>query len=228
MKVLESLKQPLQSAIAGYRFIQLVRAPYGDFSGIERLASAVNDPTKLQRVKEFLIRSPQARKALQDRPRLGSVDLQHLHQLPQNTLGYLYADHMIRNGFSLPPTLDAPDENAFISAHLFETHDIWHVVTGCPASKAGEIKLQAFYAAQIYPSSLFLALLAKNLLKTALEDLELCDDHLEAIAQGWTLGKHAKPLFGIEWSEFWHIPLVELREKLNLKDVAEPISSISP
>ncbi|HEY9675505.1 MAG TPA: Coq4 family protein [Waterburya sp.] len=99
--------------------------------------------------------------------------------------------------------------------HLQETHDTWHVVTGGDTTKAGEIELEAFYMAQIYPSAFFFALLAKNLLKTAIQDLELSKVHMNALAQGWVLGKQAKPLFGIQWNTLWEVPLEQLRAQLN-------------
>lgn len=219
MNLIQKLKQQWRSILIGYRFWKIVQAPYGDFRGIGQLSAAVTDEENAKQMFEFLSSYPQGKQALQERPRLGKVDLQQLHQLPQHTLGYLYADHMLKNGFNPPPTSEVNYVASFLAAHLLETHDIWHVVTGCDANKAGEIKLQGFYAAQIYPSKLWLAMLAKNLMKTALEDIELCGAHLEALTQGWMLGKRAKPLFGIQWNTIWEMPLEQVRQQLNIKDL---------
>lgn len=196
--------------------MQLVHAPYGDFEGIGRLSKLLTDSAGLKLIVEFLSRSPQVKSALQECPRLGEVDLQQLHQLPKNTLGYCYAAHMLKNGLTPLPVLETVNAMSSASVHLQETHDIWHVITGCDTTKAGEIELEAFYVAQIYPSALFLALLAKNLLKTAIEDLELCEAHMNALAQRWVLGKQAKPLFGIRWNTLWEVPLEQLRTQFNL------------
>jgi ubiquinone biosynthesis protein COQ4 len=216
---MEQAKQQWRSLLIAYRFWQIVKAPYGNFSDIGRLSNAITDEKNAKQIVEFLLQSSQAKQALQLRPRLGKVDLQQLHQLPTNTLGYIYADHMLRNGFNPPPITPTNDPASFLRAHLLETHDIWHVVTGCDTDKAGEIKLQGFYAAQIYPSRLWLAMLSKNLLKTALEDVELCGSHLDALTEGWMLGKRAKPLFGIEWNRLWEMPLLELRQQLQLQEL---------
>lgn len=217
MNLLTSGKQQLRKLVMGYRFMQLVNAPYGDFSKIGQLSQASNDDDSIQLVIDFLSSYPQGKNALKKQPLLGNIDLAELHQLPENTVGYAYADHMLRNGFTPPPAQEITQDNfSFIHAHLFETHDIWHVVTGCPTTKAGEIKLEAFCAAQIYPARFWLAMLAKNLLKTALEDIELCSDHLDALTQGWLLGKQAEPLFGLEWNTLWKTPLDQLRIQLNL------------
>ncbi|MBH8562895.1 hypothetical protein I8748_12005 [Nostoc sp. CENA67] len=216
MGLVNNFKQKWDLLVIGYRFMQLVQAPYGDFAGVGRLSKLLKKPSSLRKVIEFISRSQQGQKALQERPRLGKVDLQQLHQLPKNTLGYLYADHMLKCGLTPPQTPEVIDEKSFPSIHLLETHDIWHVVTNSDVTIAGEIQLEAFYVAQIYPYPLFLALLAKNLLKTAIEDIELSEQHMNALVQGWLLGKQAKPLFGIQWNTLWETPIDELRTELNI------------
>ena len=216
MNIVESEKQQWQTQVLE-SFIQVVKAPYGDFGSLGKLSNALGDAYSLQLVVEFLSRTPEGRQAFQERPRLGKVDLHQLHQLPENTLGYIYADHMLKNGFTPPPVREiADDDYSFLGAHLGETHDIWHVVTDCDTNKAGEIELEAFYVAQIYPSRFWLALLSKNLLKTAIEDIELCDQHMDALSIGWRRGKQARPLFGIQWNKLWETPLENLRTQLNL------------
>ena len=73
-----------------------------------------------------------------------------------------------------------------------------------------------------------MALLAKNLLKTAIEDIELCEQHMDALAQGWILGKQAKPLFGIKWNTLWETPIDQLRTQWNLNQpIAKSITNTS-
>ncbi|BAZ51043.1 hypothetical protein NIES4103_36660 [Nostoc sp. NIES-4103] len=216
MGFVNNLKQKWDSLVIGYHFMQLVKAPYGNFTAIGRLSNVLNKPSSLRKVIEFISRSQQGQKALQERPRLGKVDLQQLHQLPKNTLGYAYADHMLKCGLTPPQTPEVIDEKSFPRIHLLETHDIWHVVTNSDITIAGEMQLEAFYVAQIYPYPIFLALLAKNLLKTAIEDIEHCEQYMNALVQGWLLGKQAKPLFGIQWNTLWETPIEKLRSELNI------------
>lgn len=198
-------------------FLQLVKTPYGNFVDIGRLSHFINDLATNQNIIEFLSLSPTGKQAFVDKPLLGEIDLQQLHQLPNHTLGYMYADHMIRNRLNpLPINIVASDPMNFLSIHIAETHDIWHVVTGCDTDKAGEVKLEAFYTAQITPDRLFLALLAKNLLKTAMYEVELCDQIIDGLMQGWMTGKKAKPLFGIQWNKLWETPLAEIQASLNI------------
>ncbi|MBW4511536.1 MAG: hypothetical protein KME64_34270 [Scytonematopsis contorta HA4267-MV1] len=216
MNFIKNFKENWQILNIGYHFMQLVKAPYGDFKGIGKLSEIISDPHSNKLIFQHLSSYPQGKMALIERPLLGNIDLHQLHLLPENTLGYQYANHMLKNAFNPPPISKAVDEKTYPSVHLGETHDIWHVVTGCDTNKAGEIQLEAFYVAQIYSSPLFLALLAKNLLKTAIEDIDLCESHMNAITYGWMLGKQAKPLFGIQWNTLWCTSLDELRNQLNL------------
>lgn len=198
-------------------FTELVQAPYGDFAGIGKLSYHLNDAATLQQVLASLNQIPQCQQALYDRPMLGPIDLLALHQLAPGTLGFAYADHMIQQGLKvMSPNQTAADPISFLGLHIGETHDIWHVVTGCNTDKPGEVQLEAFYVAQLSPDRLFLALLAKNLLKTAMDEIYLCDQIMDALSRGWRMGKQAKPLFGIRWNTLWETPLQELRNSLEI------------
>ena len=62
-----------------------------------------------------------------------------------------------------------------------------------------------------------MVLLAKNLLKTAIEDMDLCSQHMEAVVRGWIMGQQAQPLFGVPWNTLWEKPLEEIRTELNIR-----------
>lgn len=216
MKIIETVQRKWQTLVFTYRFMQMVKAPDGDMSSIRQLYKATSDAYSLRLMVEFIERYPQGRRAFQERPRLGIVDLQQLHQLPENTLGYLYADHMLKNGLTPLQAGDADNNYTFLAAHITETHDIWHVVTNCDTNITGEIQLEAFYVAQLYASRFWLALLAKNLLKAILFHIELSEQYMDALAQGWVMGKQARPLFGIQWNTLWETPLEDVRASLNI------------
>ncbi|MEA5477365.1 hypothetical protein VB774_07005 [Pseudanabaena galeata UHCC 0370] len=42
-------------------------------------------------------------------------------------------------------------------------------------------------------------MIAKNLLKSAVNYIECSAEYMDAIAQGWIMARQAKPLFGIDW-----------------------------
>lgn len=163
MKILE-MKHQLQTLKLAYSIMRLVLAADGAMDGnVGRLAKASSDAHSFQLMVEFLSRYPQARLAFQERPRLGKVDLQQLHQLPKNTLGYAFADHMIKNNLTPLQAGEVNNDYTYLSAHITETHDIWHVVTGSDINITGEIRIEAFSVAQLYASRFWIALLAKNL-----------------------------------------------------------------
>lgn len=216
MKSIENLKQQWQTLVFVYRFLQLVKAPDGDMAALGRFAKASSDAKSFRLMVEYLSRDPQIKQAFGDRPRLGKIDLEQFHQLPENTLGYLYADHMLKNGLTPLQAGDCDNEYTFLGAHITETHDIWHVITGSNTDILGEIKLEAFYVSQLYASRFWIALLAKNLLKAALFNVEVSGQYLDALAQGWVMGKQAKPLFGIEWNTLWETPLEDVRADLRI------------
>jgi ubiquinone biosynthesis protein COQ4 len=214
--MLETINQSQEAEILE-SFLEVLKSPYGNFAAIGKLSLALNDPATLQKNVAFLSQTPQGKQAFVDRPLLGKIDLQQLHQLPKHTLGYAYAAHMIGNGFTPPIVKEITnDPGVYLSTHIGETHDIWHVVTGFDTDKPGEVQLEAFYTAQLEPDRLFLALIAKNLLKTAMYEVELCEQIMDGLTQGWKMGKRAKPLFGIQWNRLWETSLEDLRVSLQI------------
>lgn len=108
------------------------------------------------------------------------------------------------------------NDYTYLIAHITQTHDIWHVLTGADVSMEGEIQLEAFSVAELHYSRFWLAWLGKNFIKTAMNDLEDCERRMNALTKGWTMGKQAKPLFGIRWNQYWEHPLVEIRQRFHL------------
>jgi ubiquinone biosynthesis protein COQ4 len=222
MQTLNDTKQQWQD-LAFESFMNMVKARDGDFDAIYKLSAALNDDESFKIMIEALSRHPQGERAFEEYPRLGNVELEKLHQLSENTLGYAYAEHMLRNNLKPLQASVVNNDSEFFVAHITETHDIWHVVTGCDTNITGEIQLEAFYVAQLYASRFWLALLAKNLLKAVVYDIELTSAYMNALTKGWNLGKEAKSLFGIQWNTLWETPLEEIRASLGLNHVGATI-----
>jgi ubiquinone biosynthesis protein Coq4 len=195
---------------------------------VRAFARIIKDPNRLDDVfglsdrtdqREILERSaarfalfPKGAQALRECRRLPAYQLSELARLPSGTLGCEFANHMISRGLdpAAIPTLDAKDPVEFIRAHFYETHDIWHVVTGFGTDVAGELGLQGFYMAQVH-GPLPPALLAAGLLNTAFITVEEFDVRMRNIVVGWRAGKRATPFFGTHWDQFWAMPLEEVR-----------------
>ena len=194
----------------------MVEVGDGDFGAIGRLAEASSDPESIQLTIDRLSIHPQAKKALTSRTRLQPIDLAKLHQLPVDTLGYCYAEHMLGNQLKPLQTPPAATEQQFLATHITETHDLWHTITGSKTDICGEIQLEAFYIAQLEVSRFWLALLTKNLLKSLLYDLDAATHYMDALTKGWMMGKQAHPLFGLDWDALWETPIAEVRANLNI------------
>lgn len=208
--------------------IQLIRKLFHRFLMIRAFARIIKDPNRLDDVfglsdqtdqREILARSaarfalfPKGAQALRECHRLPAYRLSDLAKLPAGTLGHEFAEHMISRGLdpAAIPTLNAKDPVEFIRAHFYETHDIWHVVTGFGTDVAGELGLQGFYMAQIH-GPLPPALLSAGLLNTAFIAVDEFDVRMRNIVVGWRAGKRAEPFFGTRWDLYWATPLVEVR-----------------
>jgi ubiquinone biosynthesis protein COQ4 len=125
---------------------------------------------------------------------------------------------MRRHGLdpSALPTHPVKDDGSFIEAHLRETHDVWHVVTGFEPDVAGELGLQAFYLAQ-FPNHVAMAILTAGMLNTLIYGFEDSAARMTQIARGWLLGRKARPFFGTDWKQLWATPLSEVRTRLGLE-----------
>lgn len=210
------MRNPLHAVRALSAVAAIVRDP-NRLEKVFALRDSVATPEAMAVMADFFERHPEGAAALRERPRLGCVDLDDLAAQPEGSLGREFSLHMRRNGLdpSAIPTLPSPDRLRFVSAHLYESHDVWHVVTGFGTDVAGELGLQAFYVAQ-FPARLAMVILAAGFLNTALYAGDDRERRFEAVARGWDLGRKAKPFFGTRWGELWGRPLTAVRESLSV------------
>ena len=162
-------------------------------------------------------RHPAGVAALRNRPRLGRVDLERLRHLPAGTLGHAYVQFLDRNGItpeSLPAIADASDMD-YVLAHFYETHDLWHVLTGFETDPAGELGVQAFLLAQ-FRAFLPFFVISAVLVNTALYAYADKARRLDAIARGWTLGRSAASIVGVDWNRYFEAPLADVRRQFGL------------
>ncbi|MEQ1876728.1 MAG: Coq4 family protein [Bdellovibrionia bacterium] len=204
----------LTSAVSIVRDPNNTKAVFDLSDALESLATTED----LNSFAEELCRDPKAIAAIEERYRLGPVDLTKLMELPKNTLGRTYVEHLMKNQV-MPATLRIPevsDDVSYIKAHITETHDIWHTLTGFANDVAGELGLAAFGAAQL-PSQFQMLLLGGGLINTALYDFEDRHRRMDSIVHGWNMGKESEKLFGVRWNELWNEPIAKLRRELKIK-----------
>jgi hypothetical protein len=149
--MLSVMRNPLTAVRLALAGLRLVRDP-------NRLEQAIGLADRLGETPAFLpilehVRSlPGGPAALADRPRV-AIELPYLRTLAPGTFGRATADFLDARRLDPAdlPHRPASDELGWLRAHLFETHDLWHVVTGFDTDVAGEAGLQAFYLAQFRP-----------------------------------------------------------------------------
>lgn len=179
-------------------------------------AKAMRGTELAQAIIDGLREDPRGASAFAERPRL-EIDLAYLRTLPSGTLGRAFAAHMDHLGLdpAAIPRLEANDEFAYSMAYLYDTHDVWHAVTGFETDVAGELGLQAFYFAQ-FPARFADFLLLGGFVNTLFLNFEDRDRRMNAIARGWLLGKRSAALFGVRWADLWTTPLDDVRALLDL------------
>jgi ubiquinone biosynthesis protein Coq4 len=215
---------PLNMAKAARAFWRITMDP-NRLNEVFELAYSLADDKVMGEMVDYVKRDATGAQALAEKTRL-RVDLNELRHLPEGTLGRVFADNMIAQGLdpAAIPTLPSDDDKEYIQAHLFETHDVWHAVTGFGTDVPGELGLQAFYMAQLI-GKLPTAILASGFLNTLLFNHDERGPRMDEIARGWQMGRKARQLFGVRWDKLWSTPLTEVRRALGLEPgVAHTVS----
>jgi ubiquinone biosynthesis protein COQ4 len=202
------------------KLARLLRAGYRLVKDPNRLDEVIGMADELGTDQQFdpilvhVRASDRGRAALRDRPRV-RIDLPRLRAMPDGTFGREAARFLDERGLDPAdlPQRPASTDTEWLRAHLFETHDLWHVVTGFDTDVPGEAGLQAFYLAQ-FPGRLPAVLLSIVFANTFLYKFEESDARMDAIARGWAMGKRAQPLLGVRWAELWETPLTDVRARL--------------
>ena len=208
---------PLDALRALYRLARLVQDP-NRLDEVFEMAEALGKPEALNPIVEQITKDPFVAKAFDEKHRI-VVDLPSLRRLPEGTLGRAFAAHMdaAKLDPSALPTLPDTDRVMYFRAHLYETHDIWHAVTGFGVDFVGELGLQGFYLSQI-PGPLPSLLVAVGFVRGAIYDRHLIKPFMNELSRGWRMGERAKPLFGVKWDSLWHVPLSDVRAELGIAE----------
>ena len=180
------------------------------------LATAQATPELLDEMARQVREDEHGAQALVTRHRLGAVDVGALAALPPGTLGHAFAAFLTSRGLDPTPLTDQADrEGEYLVAHLYETHDLWHVITGVDTDVAGELELQALYLAQI-PGNLGAVLIAIGFLNAVFFNQGDLRRRVAAVSRGWEMGVRAEPLFGRDWASMWARPLAEIRYEMDI------------
>ncbi|WP_088894071.1 Coq4 family protein [Leptolyngbya ohadii] len=213
------LQPVLQTARGIKAFVTLLFDESGSLEPVWELSNSLLDSPAFHLAIASLKTMPEVAAILTERYMTPPYDLDELLQCPEGSLGYEYASQMKQHGFkALEPAIAIDSDTHYIEHRWQKTHDIWHVITGFDVSDIGEIGLQAFYLAQ-FQLPLSSLLIANALIASTVLQPESLNPLLDAIAQGYQMGKVAQPLIGQKWETAWDKPVTQWRKQLNVQPV---------
>jgi ubiquinone biosynthesis protein Coq4 len=61
-----------------------------------------------------------------------------------------------------------------------------------------------------------MGLLTMGQLFTLIREFEEHVPRIRAITRGWLMGRHAKPMFGVDWKVLWSEPLAQVRRRFEI------------
>lgn len=147
--------------------------------------------------------------------------LTELAKLHDDSFGKALHLHMHKNNldFTLFPRIIPKRPIEYLSARIYQDHDLWHVLLGCGTGVEDELAIQAFGVAQIRTpvgvmiiAGGLLHLLAKNPMKAVAA--------IEKISNAYLVGKKSKFLLSVKLHDLLEKSLDEVRSICSL----EPLS----
>ena len=185
--------------------------------------------------------NPEARAWVAEGYLADDPDFDALLKLPHNSLGYLYARHIVDNNLNKTIASDyrrahermeadgklegMPEEVRYAVLRGFQIHDVQHIVTGYLTTGWGEIAVQAFCLAQLQLPyfSIWMSTLTTQM---TFHNPAMTTVVMDAISQGWQLGREAKNLNFVKWEERFAEPIEDLRREFGLPQaVAQPLAA---
>jgi len=159
------------------------------------------------------------------------LDLDRLGALPDGTLGRAYHSWIVDNNLTAAiatnyrqfhESLEAaglldgmPEPMKYAVLRGFQAHDFQHLVTGYDPSGRGEIALQAFCLAQIqFPYfGMWMSVIATRM---TFIDPKMIVPMMDAITDGWQLGRRIPNIQTEKWEEMLEQPLDEVRARYGI------------
>ena len=165
-----------------------------------------------------LASTDEGRAVLRDKPRITPASVARLAQLPPDTLGGAYHCFLSFHDYSpasrRPPRFLSSPMHAYVVQRYRETHDVWHVLTGCNTTVQGELTQKVFEHAQLgLPSALLNVLVGQTRLDGP--------SRATLWKDGWQWGRRCSSssewLLGQYWERHWEVGLEEMRQRLNIE-----------
>lgn len=179
-----------------------------------------------ERTFQRFLRRPEGEALLRSRPDLVALlgDREGLAALPEGSLGRAYLAFAEENGFAADGLVEK-NKAVHREAHEIDpyrswfwdrftmAHDLWHVLTGCPATPEGEGTLLAFLAAHTPQRGYWM--LVGLVTVGAGRDLGRHWRNLKA----FRAGRRAEPLLVARWEELLAWPIEEVRRCFRVSEL---------
>ncbi|MEM9039540.1 MAG: Coq4 family protein [Actinomycetota bacterium] len=112
-----------------------------------------------------------------------------------------------------------PDDLAYTIVRGFQIHDVLHTLTGFSPTRLGELAQAGFHFAQLqfpYHAMRF----AVTTAHLAFVDPASITKAMDAMTDGWAMGRAAENTHFHRWEDEWDTPLDELRERFCVRPFA--------
>jgi ubiquinone biosynthesis protein COQ4 len=216
----ESTRNPLRYALAVWRLVRNDPSTMVEEAAIVQMGFSRSRLgrrfARWEEVVETLKADPRTAAAMRERKPFGPIVVERLLQRPEGSLGRVFAEHCRTAGID-PNLVHVPttDDVGWMLNHMYQTHDIWHVLTGWGTDLPGEVGVAAFYSAQFGSPPFFGYNVALIFLNVVMRKADL-GQIFEAFSVGYQTGQRAEPLFGMDWDALWDVPIEELRTRFNI------------
>jgi ubiquinone biosynthesis protein COQ4 len=188
----------------------------GEIQNILSLAEILFSSGHLESLKNHCARH--CAEMFVDRPKF-LPDINRLSALPKGTLGREYFV-FLKNRCIDPKDLclmqkSYNQDELYLFEYFYQTHDLFHLLTGFETDVAGELELQAFYLGQA-PTPLAPLLIGLGTLREFWKNPAQAQLLVSRICESYQLGKKTYPLYGVDWERELFHPIEEVRRKFNL------------
>lgn len=195
--------------------LKVVRNPF-DTDSVIRAAQGLATPERFEPVITYLKSLPRGREVIDGREKIPNLNLDELATYPKETLGYVFAEHMKKNGLD-PNFYDVgfTDDVSYLYYRYGKVHDLLHVVTGFGTSVQGEMGILSYSFAQSKGPGVMMVAALVLLHGVFFKPHELFQ-YVQSFHAGWTMGLRSNPYFTYDWGKALKMPLADVRAELKL------------
>ena len=201
-------------------FFRLVKDPKRTdliFKGVD-IISNDKDQSVVDKLVKGIFVHDEFRRMYESRYMPEVPKMEDLAKKPEGSFGRAVYQHMKENNldFNLFPKLQSNRPVDYISARVYQDHDLWHALLGYSTRVDDELGLQGVTVAQL-GSPLGVALIAGGILHLLTKQPLSAVGALQKVSDGYQLGKRSKFLLNVKLHELFDRPLEEVQALCGVK-----------